>query len=311
MKGTNVVPALPRITIVTPSFNQAKFIEWTVRSVLLQRYPNLEYILIDGGSTDGTMDVLAPYADRFAHISSAKDDGQSDALNRGFARSTGEIMAYLNSDDMIGPDVLRFVAHYFDEHPDVDALYSHRVIVDEDNTVVNYWVLPPHVDYLQCRWDHIPQETCFWRRRVFDRLGNIDASYRFAMDYDLFTRYMRGGARFARVKRFLGAFRWHRDAKTSRLLESIGQQEIKIVQNKYQVPIRSKEHLVGAAFSTYVSRCGARWAASGKALPGALPGIEYNYNDVWAGLLDDRRLPPIDLPEDPAPLAAEPAVDAA
>ena len=94
---------LPKISIVTPSYNQAQYIGWTMRSVLLQRYPNLEYILMDGGSNDGTMGVLAPYRDRLAHLTHARDKGQSDAVSRGFARSTGEIMSYLNSDDMLAP----------------------------------------------------------------------------------------------------------------------------------------------------------------------------------------------------------------
>src|SRR5688572_20116535 len=100
---------IPRITIVTPSYNQARFIGWTARSVFLQRYPNLEYVVMDGGSTDDTMEVLAPYAGRFAHLVSERDKGQSDAICRGFARSTGDIMGYLNSDDMLAPGTLKFV----------------------------------------------------------------------------------------------------------------------------------------------------------------------------------------------------------
>src|SRR5215210_1094117 len=114
----------PRIPLVTPPYNKARFVHWTARSVFLQRYPNLEYILMDGGSADGTMDVLVPYLDRFAHVTSARDKGQSDAIHRGFARSTGEIMGYLNSDDMLAPGTLWFVADYFERHPDVDVVYS-------------------------------------------------------------------------------------------------------------------------------------------------------------------------------------------
>src|ERR1700722_11657296 len=125
----------PRISIVTPSYNQAQYIGWTVRSVLLQRYPNLEYIVMDGGSNDGTMGVLAPYRDRLTHLSHASDKGQSDAVSRGFARSTGEIMSYLNSDDMLAPGALAFVADFFARSPDVDVVYSHRCTVDGDNIV--------------------------------------------------------------------------------------------------------------------------------------------------------------------------------
>ena len=294
--------ALPRISIVTPSYNQARFVGWTARSVFLQRYPDLEYILMDGGSTDGTMEVLAPYAERFAHLVSERDKGQSDAIARGFERASGEIMAYLNSDDMLAPGCLRFVAHYFERHPEVDAVYSHRCTVDENNRVLWYWVLPAHSDWYMTRWDLIPQETCFWRRRLFERCGNIDPAYRFAMDYDLFVRYMREGT-FARLDRFLAVFRQHEEAKTSRLLETVGAEEIRRVWKKYGIEAHALDPLRSARFFHGVVRNGGKFAAKRRKLPGALPGVGYDYNQVWGGLLDDgTRLPP--LAEGPA--AAEP-----
>ncbi len=221
---------LPRISIVTPSYNQARFVGWTARSVFLQRYPNLEYIMMDGGSKDDTVEVLRPYADRFAYFVSERDKGQSDAIHRGFQRATGEIMAYLNSDDMLAPGALHFVARFFADHPDVDAVYSHRVTVDGRNRVKWYWVLPEHSDWYMVRWDLIPQETCFWRRRIFDRCGNVDPTFRFAMDYDLFVRFMRAApGRMRRLDRFLGVFRQHDEAKTTRLMETIGAEEIRRV----------------------------------------------------------------------------------
>src|SRR5690349_19447042 len=141
--------SLPRISIVTPSYNQAQYVGWTARSVLLQRYPNLEYIVMDGGSTDDTMRVLAPYADRCAHLVSERDKGQSDAVHRGFLRATGEIMSYLNSDDMLAPGALHTVARFFADHPDVDAVYSHRCTVDGRNRAKWYWMLPEHDDWYQ------------------------------------------------------------------------------------------------------------------------------------------------------------------
>ena len=276
----------PKITIVTPSYNQAAFVGWTVRSVLLQRYPNLEYIVMDGGSNDGTMDVLRPYADRLAHLVHERDKGQSDAVNRGFARSTGEIMAYLNSDDMLAPGALAYVADYFRRHPDVDAIYSHRCTVDQDNIVRWYWMLPRHSNWYQSRWDLIPQETCFWRRRVFDRCGNVDPSFRFALDYDLFVRYMRGGARFVRVNRFLGVFREHGSAKTSQLLETIGKQEIERVRARFGIKPFVLDRFVSARFYYGALRRGGAFAHNRGHLPGILPGVGYNYNDAWGGLLD-------------------------
>jgi glycosyltransferase involved in cell wall biosynthesis len=287
----------PRISIVTPSYNQAAFVGWTVRSVLLQRYPDLEYVVMDGGSTDGTMKVLEPYADRIAHLSSERDKGQSDAINKGFARCTGEIMAYLNSDDMLAPGTLHFVAKFFADHPDVDAVYSHRVTVDGRNKVKWYWILPEHSDWYMTRWALIPQETCFWRRRLFERFGNVDPTYRFAMDYDLFARYMRGGARFVRVDRFLGVFREHGGAKTSTQLETVGAEEVRRVWRTQGLASHPLHPLLSARFYHGIIRNGDKFAAKRRKLPGALPGVGYDYNEVWGGLLDDEehatRLPPL------------------
>jgi glycosyltransferase involved in cell wall biosynthesis len=287
------MPSLPRISLVTPSYNQARFIGWTVRSAFLQRYPELEYVLMDGGSTDGTMDVLAPYADRFAYLVSERDKGQSDAIHRGFARCTGEIMAYLNSDDMLAPGTLRFVAQFFRDHPDVDVVYSHRCTVDELNKVLWYWLLPEHDDWYMSRWDLIPQETCFWRRRLFEKVGNIDPSFRFAMDYDLFVRFMREApGRTVRVNRFLGVFRQHDEAKTTRLMETVGAEEIRRVWQRYGFVGRRLDPIRSARFYHGVIRAGDKFAKQRRKLPGALPGVGYNYDQVWGGLLDDGRLPP-------------------
>ena len=176
---------------------------------------------MDGGSTDDTVSNLARYQDQFSYFVSEPDSGQADAIAKGFDRSSGEIMAYLNSDDLLAPDSLHFVANYFPSHPNVDFIYSHSCTVDENDRVQWYWVLPPHSDSLMKRWDFIPQETCFWRRSLFEKAGNIDPSYHFAMDYDLFVRFMNLG-RVRRVNRFLGAFRQHSESKTSQLLGILG-----------------------------------------------------------------------------------------
>ncbi|HSU68614.1 MAG TPA: glycosyltransferase family 2 protein [Tepidisphaeraceae bacterium] len=283
--------ALPKISIVTPSYNQGPFIGWTVRSVLLQRYPNLEYIMMDGGSKDSTRKVLEPYADRFAHYVSEKDKGQADAIHRGFERATGDIMAYLNSDDVLAPGALQCVANYFAEHPEVDAVYSHRCTVDEHNKVLYYWILPRHNDWYMTRWDLIPQETCFWRRSLFEKAGNIDPSYRFAMDYDLFVRFMKHG-KMVRLNRFLGAFRKHTEAKTSLLLETIGAEEVARVWKRYGLVKTKLDNLRSARFFNSVNRAGGKFAQLKRHLPGALPGINYDYDRVWGGLLRDPRLPP-------------------
>ncbi len=281
----------PKISIVTPSYNQAQFVPWTVRSVLLQRYPNLEYIMMDGGSKDDTVKVLEPYRDRFAYFVSERDKGQSDAIHRGFQKCTGDIMAYLNSDDMLAPGALHWVANFFDEHPEVDAVYSHRITVDGKNKAIWYWILPEHSDWYMSRWDLIPQETCFWRRRLFDKCGNVDDTLRFAIDYDLFARFMLAGGRFVRVNRFLGVFREHEEAKTSQLLNTVGAAEVNKVREKYGIKLPRLAPLVSARFYYGALRNGERFAYERKQLPGCLPGVGYDYNAVWGGLLDEPGLP--------------------
>jgi glycosyltransferase involved in cell wall biosynthesis len=270
--------APPRISIVTPSYNQAQFVEWTVRSVFDQRYPDLEYIFMDGGSNDGTVERLAPYRARFAHFQSARDDGQSAAIAAGFERATGDILGYLNSDDVLLPGTLNFVADYFERHPEVDFIYGHRAIIDEGNVVRGHWILPRHSTFLMRRWDLIPQESCFWRRSLFERGGNVDPRMRFAMDYDLFVRYMSTGI-FRRVARFLAAFRIHGASKTSSQLYTIGIQEIAQVHAKYRINLYST--LIGKAYMVSVQARSALFVRRREVLPGLPPSVGYNLDEIW------------------------------
>jgi glycosyltransferase involved in cell wall biosynthesis len=281
----------PKISIVTPSYNQAQFVAWTVRSVLLQRYPNLEYVVMDGGSTDRSVEAIQPYVDRLAYFSSARDKGQSDAIKRGFDRCTGDIMAYLNSDDMLAPGTLHYVADFFARNPDVDAVYGHRLTVDGRNRAKWYWILPEHSDWYQTRWDLIPQESCFWRRRIYDRCGNVDDTLRFAIDYDLFARFMKAGGKFVRANRFLGVFREHEEAKTSQLLTTVGAAEVAKVREKYGIELGRFAPFVSARFYYGALRRGEAFAHHRKQLPGCLPGVGYDYNEAWGGLLDEPGLP--------------------
>lgn len=204
-----------RISIVTPSFNQGAFIERTIRSVLDQGYPDLEYVVQDGGSDDGTREVLDRYAARLTRVSSGPDGGQADAINRGFDGSTGEVMAYLNSDDILLPGSLAYVVRFLASHPEVDAVYGHRVVIDAADRDIGMWVLPPHRNWVVRVQDFIPQETLFWRRRSWEQVGgSFDTNLYYAMDWDLLLRFVRAGLRLVRLPRFLGAFRVHDESKT-------------------------------------------------------------------------------------------------
>jgi FkbM family methyltransferase len=226
-RGADLVSP-PRISIVTPSLNHAEFLERTLHSVLDQGYGPLEYIVQDGGSTDQTQEILQRYEVQLAHVDSEADAGIGQALNRGFAHATGDIFAYLNSDDVLLPGSLRTVAAFFATHSDVDVVYGHRILLDAGDWEIGRWVLPPHDDGVM-RWvDYIPQETLFWRRRVWDLVGrHIDESFKFAVDWDLLLRLRAAGATFARLPRFLGGFRVHDAQKTSAQIEDVGANEMR------------------------------------------------------------------------------------
>jgi glycosyltransferase involved in cell wall biosynthesis len=201
---------------VTPSFGQGHFLERTLYSVVNQNYPALEYVVQDGGSTDETTVVLRRYEDSLLHWVSEPDDGQGDAINRGFAHTTGEIMAYLNSDDLLLPGALAYVARYFTAHPDVDVVYGNRMMIDEHDGHIGSLVLPRHDDEELTLLDFVPQETLFWRRSAWEAAGGqIDASLRFAIDWDLLLRFRESGAKIVRLPRFMGAFRVHDEQKTA------------------------------------------------------------------------------------------------
>jgi len=282
--------AYPKISIVTPSYNQGPFIEQTIRSVILQRYPNLEYIMMDGGSKDETVEIIDRYERHFAHAQSAPDRGQSDAIRNGLARSTGDIMAYLNSDDLLAPDALFEIADFFERNPKIDVVYSHRCAIDEKNLVIWYWQLPPHNTYLMKRWDLIPQETTFWRRAIYEKVGGIDASFRFAMDYDLFTKFMLNG-RLARNDRFHGAFRQHSESKTSRLLETVGRAEIERVWHDHGIRSHKADRFLGVGFTKGVEIASAVFTQNKRFRPGILPGSLYLYDRIWGNQLRGGSVP--------------------
>jgi len=224
---------LPQISIVTPSYNQADFIERTIKSIFQQKYPKLEYLVQDGKSDDGTVEILKKYEDRIKRWESVADEGQSDALNTCFAHATGNIMAYLNSDDLLLPGALHYVAHYFSKHPEVDVVYGHRVLVDEYDQEIGRWVMPPHDNEVLSWADYIPQETMFWRREIWDKAGGcIDKNFKFAMDWDLILRFQEAGATIVRLPRFLGACRVHPHQKTSAEISDQGAKEMQLLRER-------------------------------------------------------------------------------
>ena len=221
----------PTISIVTPSFNHAHFLERTIRSVLDQNYPALEYIVRDGGSRDGSVEMLERYGSQLSHWESVPDAGQADALNRGFRQSTGEIMGYLNSDDLLLPGALNYVGRFFARNPGVDVVYGHRILIDQHDQEVGRWVMPRHVDWVLTWVDYLPQETMFWRRELWEKAGGaLDVRLQFALDWDLILRFIKAHGRFVRLPRFLGAFRVHPQQKTLIAANTLGKNEVSAIR---------------------------------------------------------------------------------
>jgi glycosyltransferase involved in cell wall biosynthesis len=225
----------PTVSIVTPSYNQGQFIEKTILSVLGQDYSNLQYIIFDGASSDNTPQILRRYSSYIDLVVSKKDNGQSDALNRGFQQCSGEIFAYLNSDDCYANKrVVSTVVKYFQAHPEIDVIYGQRYYIDEKGYFHFCYPTRPFSKeslYLSC---YIHQECAFWRRSIYEKAGGfIDDSFRFAMDYELWLRFLKSGAEILAVNDLFGLFRSYDNQKSIAQWQQFGLPEIERVYRQY------------------------------------------------------------------------------
>jgi glycosyltransferase involved in cell wall biosynthesis len=208
---------LPKITIVTPSFNQGQFIEETIDSILSQGYPNLEYIIMDGGSTDQSVDVIKKYAHHLAYWVSEPDKGQGDAIHRGILHSTGELCNWINSDDVLAENGLKAIAETYLKNPQVDFIHGKNGIIDEDGHFKG-WIQHPK-DELDLRYlFSMPygQQACFFTRKVYDKVRGINSELKFSMDFDLYSK-IHLVADSIQIDDHIGSIRLHQDTKTSNL----------------------------------------------------------------------------------------------
>lgn len=202
------------ISIVTPSYNQAPYIEETIRSVLAQDYPEIEYIIVDGSSADGTVDIIKKYEDNISWWVSEKDNGQTDAINKGFARARGDVLAWINSDDTYELGAVSAAAKYLQEQPEVGMVYGDCNFINQNGKVIGkFGAAQTNYRLIRQGYVHIPQQTMFFRADLWKQVGPLDPSFYFAMDYDLWTRISKR-AEIKYVPQTWANFRLHTSGKT-------------------------------------------------------------------------------------------------
>jgi glycosyltransferase involved in cell wall biosynthesis len=256
------VPAVPKqapaIAIVTPSLNNGRFLRATIDSVIEQNYPRLFYHVQDGGSNDGTVEILKSYGDKISWRS-APDEGQSHAINAGFAGVDSDIMAYLNSDDILLPGAFASIVNFFQERPDIDIVYGHRIFIDYAGSEIGRAILPAHSKKALCYAGYVPQETMFWRRRVWDKVGPIDTSFQYALDWDFMLRAQDAGFKFKRLRRFYACFRVHEEQKTTKIYE-IGRKEMQQLRLRHLGRVPSQREIFRAMLPYLLRQFAFHWS---------------------------------------------------
>jgi len=226
-------PSWPKISIVTPSYNQAEFLERTILSVLNQNYPNLEYIIIDGGSTDGSVEIIKRYEKYLAYWVSEKDKGQSDAINKGFARSTGEILAYINSDDVYHPEAFLKIVKAFNENSGANLVFGNVNYIDTyDNLIGECRFTPFNFATLIYEGGNLHQPGAFWQRKIYDKVSGFNPKYKFCMDFDFFCRVAEIGT-LKHIREYIANFRYHENSKSS-TINDIGLIEHEEIAKRYR-----------------------------------------------------------------------------
>jgi glycosyltransferase involved in cell wall biosynthesis len=207
--------SLPKVTVITPSFNQAQFLERTIISIHNQGYRNLEHIVIDGGSTDESVEILEKYENRLAYWHSRPDKGQSDAINQGASKATGQYMMWINSDDLLMPGALDSFVEVFRSNPDADLVYGDQVEIDNSDQVTKRVYSSPFdiANFIHEINVIIPQQSAMWTTEIFNRVGGLKL-FKYAMDYDMIYRMYDAGGTFVHFPAYLSAFRIHQGGLT-------------------------------------------------------------------------------------------------
>lgn len=216
--------SLPKISIVTPSFNQDKYLKKTIFSVLNQNYPNLEYIIIDGGSDDNSVKIIKEYQKYLTYWISENDRGQAHAINKGLKRSKGDIIAWLNSDDIYLPGTLHNIANNYKKNNESNFFYGHCVLINKDDIIIDY-LYTCNLDYaMYVSGANLFQGSVFWKRSLHDKYGGVDESMQYAMEYELFDKFFKY-EKGSYVNKALAGFRIHDESKGS-IIGYVGKEEL-------------------------------------------------------------------------------------
>ncbi len=243
---------LPRISIITPSYNQGQFIEQTIQSVLSQDYPDLEYIVMDGGSTDETLSILRKYEGKLLWISE-KDRGQSHAINKGLRMASGEVIAFLNSDDLYEPGALLAVGEFFARHPQAFWVTGKCRIINQQGREIRRWITRYKNFWLRLGiypvlyvLNYISQPATFWRREVVEEIGYLDEDLHYAMEYDYWLRI---GQRFRLwfIPKYLARFRIHPSSKAGSSARAQFDSELLIARRYVRPPFLLALHRLHTA----------------------------------------------------------------
>lgn len=229
---------MTRVTVITPSYNQAAFLPTTIDSVLNQDYSDIEYLIFDGGSTDGSCAVLEAIRDPRARWVSEKDKGQSDALNKGLQAATGDILTYINSDDTLLPGAVRFAIEYFEAHPETDLLHGDCEAIDAEGRHIREMKSAPLglAEWLTGRHPNVHQPGTFWRRRMMERLGLFDSSMNYAFDSDYWVRAALEGFKLDYVPGMRAQYRFHDTSKTVSQTDRFYDDWLRIVDKIFSDP---------------------------------------------------------------------------
>lgn len=230
----------PKISIIVPSYNQCEFIEETIRSILLQNYPNLELIIIDGGSNDGTVDIIKRYDSWINYWISEDDKGQSYAINKGFQKVTGDWVGWQNSDDIYLTNAFFDALALLNDNHDADILYSNAMTIDEESKLIHKLRYAPfNFGELKYSGWGITNQACFFRKAIIDQF-RINEELKYTMDADFFWKIANARKKFVHSKNYWGCFRYHNEAKTSNINMTVGWEEYKALRKRYNVQMSDK-----------------------------------------------------------------------